>query len=200
MSLRAIAAAALLALGSSGCAAGWMAIRPAPARAARPAPDWSALRFTVGGPPVERWALVRVLRERYGVVELGAGPRAPDAFHVEAVPGKATVQPELLAVLSLVSFAAIPGVWVERRPVRHVLECPGGAVAEASGDRTETAVSWAPFMLLGPTLLMSINGGLEDVALERDAAAVALAAAALASFEPVVAAHAARGGAGEGGR
>lgn len=200
MRLDAIAVVTFLALGSGGCAAGWVAVRPELAREARPAPDWSALRFTVAGPPVERWALVRVLRERYGVVELGAGPRAPDAFHVEAVPGKATVRPHLLAVLSVFSFAAIPGVWVETRPVRHVLECPGGAVAEASGERTETAVSWAPFMLLGPTLLMSINGGLEDVALERDAAAVALAAAALASFEPVVAAHAARDAAGEGGR
>jgi hypothetical protein len=193
MRLEGIAVAALLAVGSSGCAAGWVAVRPELGRDVRPAPDWSGLRFTVAGPPVQRWALVRVLRARYGVLELGTGPRAPDAFHVEVVPGKTTTRNTALAALSVFTFAAVPGVWSDATPVRHVLACPGGAVAEASGELTETTVSWAPFALLGPTLFVGMNGGIEDFALERDAAAEALAAAALASFEPVVAAHVASG-------
>lgn len=175
------------ALGSSGCAVGWIAVGPAPGDAPRAPRDWSGLHFAVVGSPGDRFAATRVLRARHGVEDVHPGPPRPGDFVLTLARGDVRSPGAALAAVSFFTFAAIPGVYTEEHEVRLSLASPGGARLDATGAVEERAVSWAPAFLLGANWTMGLNGGGDDADLDRLAAVEEVVGRFADAAEPFVA-------------
>ncbi len=182
------ALALALSLSASGCASGYVVIRPEAEPGRSPQADWSALRFTLEGEPRDRCALERVLLERYGVVQLRRGVQEDGVFHLAISRAHAQPSGALLALgmVSFFTYAAVPGYLHDPIDVTYTLHAPGGASFSGTERHSEGVVSWAPFLLLGASMVGSLNGAMDEADLARLDAAEALAARFLRSAAPFV--------------
>ncbi|HET9551783.1 MAG TPA: hypothetical protein VFP50_02340 [Anaeromyxobacteraceae bacterium] len=176
------------ALGS-GCAVGYVVVRPEPGPPAEgDRADWSAYTFAVRGAPGELSA-TRVLRQRHGVLDVRPAPGPAGAFTLEVETKVDSSVPPPLFLLSFLSFAAIPGWYEERTTWCFMLTAPDGETFDADAETSDRWVSWLPFLLFGPTLLASLNGGMVEATHEQRDAAEEVTARFLASAAAFVKAH-----------
>lgn len=177
------------ALSQSGCAVGYMVVRPGEEPARAPRADWSAHRFTLEGSPRDRCAVERVLLERYGALDVRSGPREDGAFHLAVSRERASPDGVVLALglVSVLTFSVVPGYLPDDADVRFTVDRPDGARFSGAGRQQEGTISWLPLFLLAPTAMASVNGGGDEADLARLDAAETLAAGFLRSAEPFVA-------------
>jgi hypothetical protein len=173
------------ALGHSGCAVGYVVVRPGADLKRGQRADWRAHRFTVEGDVRDRCAVERVLLERYGVVYVRSGTREEGAFHlaVSRAQDFGVLQGLLLlpTLASHFTAAVLPAYMPWATNVAFTLEGPDGGTFAATGRFEERYISWLPFLILAPTRYE------REVDLDRLDAAEALAAEFFRSAEPFVA-------------